>query len=191
MRVLSTIVAFVAVATNSADAAESMSMSAPLLEAEMSIPGMVDIGSMKMRLRNLRTNFRSRRVLEDMSMSAPIFEAEMSMPDDGSMVESTTRRNLRTGLGIRRTQTEEAIKCVWDSQFDDPNLASHTKACKKLNDEHSVAYTCDGEYMNVCCTVSSIEFPLFNMFGKCQKVGSSTTVRGSIHSFLFLIVVAH
>ncbi len=187
MRALSTIVAFIAVATNSADAAESMSMSAPLFEAEMSIPGMVDIGSMKMRTRNLRTNSLSRRVLEDMSMSMPLFEAEMSMPDEGSMVESATRcercrRNLRTSFGIRRTQTED-IKCVWDSKFDDAE--SHTKACKKLHDEHRVAYTCDGQYMKVCCTVSSLEFPVFNIFGKCQKVGSSTTVRGSINSFLF------
>jgi hypothetical protein len=108
------------------------------------------------------------------------------------------RRNLRTSFGIRRTQTNDSIKCVWDSNFDDPNLASHTKACKKLNDEHIAAYTCAGQYKNVCCTDSSIEFPLFEVFGQCQKVGSSTTVvgssttvRGSINSFIFLIIVAH
>ena len=108
------------------------------------------------------------------------------------------RRNLRTSFGIRRTQTNDSIKCVWDSNFDDPNLASHTKACKKLNDEHIAAYTCAGQYKNVCCTVSSIEFPLFEVFGQCQKVGSSTTVvgssttvRGSINSFIFLIIVAN
>jgi hypothetical protein len=187
MHALSTSVAFVAVATKSADAAKSMSMSAPLFEAEMSIPGMVDIGSMEMRTWNLRTNNLSRRVLEDMSMSAPLFEAEMSMPDEGSMVESTTccgrcRRNLCTSIGIRHTQTED-IKCVWDLKFDD--ATSHTKAWKKLNDEHSIAYTCDGQYVKVCCTVSSLEFPLFNIFGKCRKVGSSTTVRGSINSFIY------
>lgn len=160
MRVLSAIVAILALATNSADAAESM---------------------LKTRAHNLRTKSLSRRVVEEMSMSAPIFEAEMSMPNVDSM--GSRARNLRTSFGNRRTQTEDAIKCVWDEKFEE--AASHKKACKRLNNEHTVPYTCNGQYTKVCCTVNSIEMPVFKTFGTCQIVGS-TTVRGSTNLLLVL-----
>ncbi|KAL3777909.1 hypothetical protein ACHAW5_007815 [Stephanodiscus triporus] len=177
MRVLSAIVAIVAIATNSADSAElmlktrahnlrtkylsrrvveEMSMSAPIFEAEMSMP---NVDSMESRARNL----------QEMSMSAPIFEAEMSMQNLDSM--ESRARNLRTSLSNRRTETTDAIKCVWDENFED--AANHKKACKKLNNEHTVPYTCNGQYTKVCCTVSSIEMPIFKTFGTCQIVGST------------------
>ena len=214
---LSTVAAFLAVAANSADAVESMSMSmsAPILEAEMSM-SMPEESSMRMRTRNLRTNFLSRRVTEDisMSMSAPILEAEMSMsmPEESSMrmrmrnlrnnflgrrvtedismsmsapileaemsmsMPELRARDLRViGAGTRRTQTEASIKCVYNSGFED--AASHAEACAELDDEHSVAYTCDGEYTKVCCTVSSIVMPVFSTFGVCQK-NDDEAVRG-------------
>ncbi len=147
----------------------------------MSMPGE---GSIRMRTRNLRTNFLSRRVTEDvsMSMSAPLLEAEMSM----SMPELRARDLRVTSVGTRRTQTEESIKCVYNSNFE--NAASHTEACEELDDEHSVAYTCDGQYTKVCCTVSSIVMPVFSTFGTCQKF-EDEAVRGLMNLSLFFTVV--
>jgi hypothetical protein len=77
----------------------------------------------------------------------------------------------------RRAQTtNDSIRCTWDDKFD-VNGNNHFKVCKKLKDEHTVPYTCDGQYAHVCCTVSSIEIPIFEKFGTCFKVGAAT-VRG-------------
>ena len=63
-----------------------------------------------------------------------------------------------------------SISCTWKSSFDD--AASHLKACKKLNNEFSVPYACDGKEgkMQVCCTVSVIETANFEKFGQCAKI---------------------
>ncbi len=63
-----------------------------------------------------------------------------------------------------------SISCTWKSSFDDS--ASHLKACKKLNNEFSVPYACDGNNskMQVCCTVSVIETATFEKFGQCTKI---------------------
>jgi hypothetical protein len=62
------------------------------------------------------------------------------------------------------------IKCTWKASFDDS--ANILKACKKLNDEFSVPYACDGNghKMQVCCTVSIIEEATFEKFGQCTKI---------------------
>jgi hypothetical protein len=58
------------------------------------------------------------------------------------------------------------IKCTWKSTF---LTMSHNKSCKKMKNEYSVPYKCDGG-KNVCCTESSIENPIFDSFGQCTKV---------------------
>jgi len=66
--------------------------------------------------------------------------------------------------------TDEAsditIKCTWKTTF---LTMSHNKSCKKMRNEYSVPYTCDGG-KNVCCTQSSIDNPIFDSFGQCTKV---------------------
>ena len=88
----------------------------------------------------------------------------------------STIRHHRAVEDRRAQTTNDSIRCTWDDKFD-VNGNNHFKVCKKLRDEHTVPYTCDGQYVHVCCTVSSIEIPIFEKFGTCFKVGAAT-VRG-------------
>ena len=88
----------------------------------------------------------------------------------------STIRHHRAVEDRRAQTTNDSIRCTWDDKFD-VNGNNHFKVCKKLRDEHTVPYTCDGQYAHVCCTVSNIEIPIFEKFGTCFKVGA-TTVRG-------------
>ena len=88
----------------------------------------------------------------------------------------TTIRHHHAVEDRRAQTTNDSIRCTWDDKFD-VNGNNHFKVCKKLKDEHTVPYTCDGQFAHVCCTVSSIEIPIFEKFGTCFKVGAAT-VRG-------------
>lgn len=151
----------------------SISMSVPLLEAEISL-------SMPAPMEEKGTKGKGSKARKPV----PLLEAEMSMSmstfmeEEGPEEKGTKARELRAEefeIGTRRAQkTADSIKCTWDEKFD--ITKSHLKTCKKLKDEHTVPYTCDGQYTNVCCTVSSIVIPVFEKFGTCFKVGSATDV---------------
>ena len=85
----------------------------------------------------------------------------------------TTIRHHHAVEDRRAQTTNDSIRCTWDDKFD-VNGNNHFKVCKKLKDEHTVPYTCDGQFAHVCCTVSSIEIPIFEKFGTCFKVGAAT-----------------
>lgn len=85
----------------------------------------------------------------------------------------TTIRHHHAVEDRRAQTTNDSIKCIWDDKFDIIGN-NHFKVCKKLKDEHTVPYTCDGQYAHVCCTVSIIEIPIFEKFGTCFKVGAAT-----------------
>jgi hypothetical protein len=64
------------------------------------------------------------------------------------------------------------LKCNWSPT----SFTNHKQACMAANDEYTVPYTCDGEYTNICCTVSGITNPTFDnkKFGTCLKNGTTS-----------------
>jgi hypothetical protein len=66
------------------------------------------------------------------------------------------------------------LKCNWSRTF--ASFTNHKQACMAANDEYTVPYTCDGEYTNICCTVSGITNPTFDnkKFGTCLKNGTTS-----------------
>lgn len=66
------------------------------------------------------------------------------------------------------------LKCNWSPTF--ASFTNHKQACIAANDEYTVPYTCDGEYTNICCTVSGITNPTFDnkKFGTCLKNGTTS-----------------
>jgi hypothetical protein len=117
-----------------------------------------------------RKKLRNRRFLQDefslsMSMSTSIplvpftFSMSMSNPDDPAayVKDPLVEENLSV----------DSIHCTWRAWF----AKKPKRACGILNDgNHTVPYTCDGEYPNVCCTESTITDPTLNLFGTCYKV---------------------
>jgi hypothetical protein len=63
------------------------------------------------------------------------------------------------------------LKCNWSPT----SFTNHKQACMAANDEYTVPYTCDGEYTNICCSVSGITNPAFDnkKFGTCLKNGTT------------------
>lgn len=66
------------------------------------------------------------------------------------------------------------LQCTWKPSFE--KRSNHKQACKSLNNGYTVPYTCDGEYRNICCTVSSIVKPTFDRFGTCYMNGAANPV---------------
>ena len=66
------------------------------------------------------------------------------------------------------------LKCNWSPTF--ASFTNHKQACMAANDEYTVPYTCDGEYTNICCSVSGITNPAFDnkKFGTCLKNGTTS-----------------
>lgn len=97
--------------------------------------------------------------VESMSMSISMsFPAESVEPEPEQPEPDEKPKNDGTA--------DITIKCTWKSTF---LTMSHNKSCKKMRNEYSVPYTCDGG-KNVCCTESSIDNPIFDSFGHCTKV---------------------
>ena len=115
--------------------------------------------------------FRNRRFLQmedlslsmSLSLSVPldplVFSMSMSIPEDPlSFVKDPL---------VEENLTVDSIHCTWRAWFANKPKS----ACGILNDgNHTVPYTCDGEYPNVCCTESTITDPMLNLFGACYKV---------------------
>ena len=108
------------------------------------------------------------------SMSLPSDLVEPEQPEPAGSMSMSLSMSFPTESEEPEPEPEEptdeasdiTIKCTWKSTFV---TMSHNKSCKKMKNEYSVPYKCDGG-KNVCCTESSIENPIFDSFGQCTKV---------------------
>jgi len=60
----------------------------------------------------------------------------------------------------------DSISCNWESTDDDKNP---DQACQSRTNGNTVAYTCDGDHVHVCCNDSAIKNAFISNFGNCHK----------------------
>ena len=150
-----------------------------LRQSEYLIQDVID--ATVIRKLNLRASRGGHRRIQDLSTLAtwdkePLIDPMMSSMSLSMSIELIDPM-MSLSMSIELTVPTYAptavlpddIYCTWKKWFeDDVELA-----CSVLNDGyHTVPYTCDGDYTNVCCSKSSILNPKMKLFGTCYKTNS-------------------
>jgi hypothetical protein len=138
---------------------------------------------------NLRASRGSHRRIQDLSTLAtwdkePLIDpmmSSMSLSMSIELIDPMMSLSMSIELAVPTytpTALPDDIYCTWKKWFeDDVELA-----CSVLNDGyHTVPYTCDGEYTNVCCSKSSILNPKMKLFGTCYKTNSVRDINSLYH----------
>lgn len=136
-----------------------------------------------------RRRRRRRRRIQDLSALAtwgekqPPIDPMMSFMSL-SMSFELTMMSLSMSVELTEVNTDppkvlpDDIYCTWKKWFED----DFEHACLILNDGyHTVPYTCDVEYTNVCCSESSILNPKMKLFGTCYKTNSVRDINSVYH----------